>query len=174
MSEKQEERFWTQNIDVVCACEKIARVREEQLMSNSANSSSGVNSHDIRRTKAAIRFVKSFLAHSAGEPLLDLTESHPRRYEVPALMPLIDVENPNVKHLARMYEALWREVLKCESSRDANGFHPIETDKMYPILKKMRQFVEDHVEKQADMDFSKTSPKHPLVPAGRRGIDVEI
>jgi hypothetical protein len=109
------------NQDVLFLVGKINRFIVELVKSQSSGAS-GMIEHDQVRLESYIAALRHAHAWVQGQPMLDLPETHPREFVLPAKPDVPVFECDSIMHLVRMLEALpWPRTAGDWLSCDATG-----------------------------------------------------
>jgi hypothetical protein len=135
--------------------------------------SSGVsfsNEFDISRLKSYLDSVDRYHAWIKAQPQLDLPETSPRAYTLPAPPPDQDVENEDLGDVLRMFSLARDEVINSQTSRLGSGILAPDSARLTAVVQKVRAFLLDYIVPTQPLDLPESSPQDPMTGSGRTGV----
>ena len=141
-----------------------------ELIKSASSGVSAMSTFDQARLEAYLNNINKYLAHVEAQPQLDLPESHPTQYSVPALIPQTLVENPDVADIVRLLNLARVELTDSQSARIASGLIAPDSSRFKAIIGKVEKFLKDFIQAQGPLDLPESSPMIPLSGPGRTGV----
>ena len=135
--------------------------------------SSGVtdySEHDVQRILSYLRDVDTYHDWVIKQPQLDLPESHPRIYELPADPPVSIVENDAANDIINLLELCRTEVTNSQSARKPSGLISFDSGRLRANVDKTRKLVTDYIDKVQPLDNPESAPRSPRSGSGLPGI----
>lgn len=156
------------NQDVIGLVSRLDRFHEELFKSVSAGTSE-LNEFDLERTQKALAALTGYLDWIQAQPHLDLPESHPNPYPVPAAPAALPVESEIVNDILRIYSVLRIEMVNSQSSRKAANIIGFDEKRWRSLIAKLENYLKDYVAGYTPLDLPESSPKMPMSGPGRQG-----
>jgi hypothetical protein len=159
----------THNHDIESLVRRIHRFVKEITRSQSSGVSDFGSFDKVRLTTyldAAERYFKWVTA----QPQLDLPETHPQTYDLPALPEVGEIENDDIIDLVRLFVKMRDEIVHSQSSRMGSGLMIHDQDRFKSLLAKMRSFLKDYVDDTAPLDLPESSPRGGMPLPGNQGV----
>jgi hypothetical protein len=159
----------TYNQDVVGLTERIDDFTYEMMKSQSSNVHD-VSEFDQERLLAYINAVNVYMDWIEGQPQLDLPETSPKLYPLPAPPELLDIENSAVKDVVRLWTTMRGELVSSQSARRATGLLSFDSKRIRAVVNKLSAFLTDYISKVQPIDMPESSPEAPVTGPGRIGV----
>lgn len=157
------------NHDLVGLWRRINRFIEELMGSVSANGSELMTA-DKGRLHSYIKAIESYHVWVAGQPQLDLPETHPRSHPLPPAPEITEVENESIIDLVNLLVIARDEMASSQSARDAAGIKSFDSVRLTAITSKAKRFLVQYVEEATPLDLPESSPMREAVQEGRTGV----
>ena len=154
------------NHDILGLVRRIHRFQEELIHSVSSGISQ-FKTHDLTRLRTYLKALVTYKAWATNQPELDLPESHPQAYVLPAGPDVVTTENESVADCLTHLDLLYREIVACQSARRSGGMLPFDSVRFDALIGKMEAFLTDFVDEATPLDLPESSPKVPATGHGR-------
>lgn len=156
------------NHDIIGLVSRINRFIVEAMRNASANTSETTEA-DIIRLKTYLSSIRFYVDFVNSAPILDITESSPKVYPVPAPPVVDDVESEAMQDMCRLLELAREELLKSQSARKPAGLISFDSVRLMLTIAKCEAFIVDYIEKSTPLDLPQSSPMSPRSAPGKRG-----
>ncbi len=171
MLEQREDPATILNHDILFITDMVNRFIVEMEKSQS-NGISGLTLHDQERQAAYLAALRTKKAWIIDQPLLDLPETHPRQFPLPASPVVKNVDSESINAIIRLYEALRTEMIHSQSARLASMLLPMDAKRFDAIVTKMEKFLTDYIKVATPLDLPESSPAKTLSGPGADGVGV--
>ncbi len=156
------------NHDILFLAQMLNRFIVEIVHSQS-NGVSGMTAHDQDRMASYLEALRAKKVWIVSQPLLDLPETHPRRFPLPA-SPVVDsVDSESINAFVRLMEALRTEMIHSQSARLASTLLSMDEERFDSIVAKMQSFLDEYVAIVVPLDLPESSPAEALSGPGASG-----
>ncbi len=157
------------NHDILWMYDMLRRFHQEMARSQSAPVS-GMIDPDQARLESYLNQVRSAVTWIQDTPLLDMPETHPRPYPLPAFPAEVDVENESINVILRLIRASAVELVNSQSSRFSSRLQPFDQSRLLAVIDKLDAFLNNYIRSQAvPLDLPESSPEEPIGPDGLMG-----
>ena len=157
------------NHDILWLYDMLRRFHQEMARSQSAPVS-GMIEADQGRLESYLKAVRTAVTWIQDTPLLDMPETHPRPYTLPAFPAEVDVENESVNVILRLIRASAVELSNSQSARFSSRLQPFDQDRLIAVVDKIDAFLNNFIRAQAvPLDMPESSPEEPIGPDGNMG-----
>lgn len=146
------------NHDILGITRRINRFIEEAQKSASAGIS-GVSAADLARLNSYLAALVAYKEWVVSQPELDLPETHPVEYAVPAGPEVASTENESIFDVVNLLVKLRDELVLSQSSQLASNLIAHDSTRFDEIVTKVQSFVTDYIEPQTPLDLPESSPK---------------
>jgi len=158
------------NHDVVWMYDMLRRFHQEMAKSQSAPVS-GMIVPDQLRFESYLAQMRSALEWVQNTPLLDMPETHPRPYSLPAFPAEINVENESINVILRLIRASAVELTNSQSSRFSSRLQPFDQERIVAVIDKLDAFLNNYIRSQAvPLDLPESSPEESIGTDGLMGV----
>ncbi len=158
-----------QNMDIAMLTRKIVRMHEEAYKSASANHN-GMKQADKARALSYFSDIKNLLAFFLAQPELDMPEWTPTDIAIPDLVVGPMPENEAIVHYCTILQALFTEVVHCQSARDGAGVLSHDANRILAIVEKAEQFLEGYMSETLPIDYPESSPMRESTGSGKKTL----
>lgn len=158
------------NYQIAGLIRRLRRFRFETVKAASSGLAH-VNEHDLRRAKAYLAAVTSYLDWIVSEPQLDLPESTPRLIELGEPEKVDMPENESLVDLMSMYDLFEIEIGNSQSARLGDSIISHDEKRCRDLITKMGAFLENYVEPTLPLDVPESAPLRKQTGAGRTGVE---
>lgn len=107
---------------------------------------------DIDRLKEYLFDLKTFKDQAMAKDPADLPHWHSRDMELPDFPVVSWGENPAVNDIKLIFEALYVEMVKCQSKDLPMGFLPADSARIDALIAHCEEFIENYVEVSMPLD----------------------
>lgn len=159
----------TYNADVCGLVRRINRFILEMAHSQSSGVSK-TTSFDVVRALSYIDAVRKYLAWVIDQPELDLPETSPNKYKLPASPDIPEMENESIYDLCNLFAIARDELANSQSSRLSSNLIPFDTSRLTAVLDKASNFIATYVTVVDPLDQPETSPMTAVTGLGRQGV----
>lgn len=163
------ENGYVYNHDVLGLHRRINRFIEEVSKSTSSGGSQ-VNAHDQERLFTYIQAIRGYHDWLIGQPLLDLPETHPRKWVLQENPSVPEIENESAIDVVNMLELARDELVNGQSARNASGLTKFDSARLMAVIDKTDKFLSDYIAIVTPLDLPESSPMKEATPPGRTGV----
>ncbi len=157
------------NHDILWMYDMLRRFHQEMARSQSAPVS-GMIEPDQKRLESYLKQIRTAIAWIQDTPLLDMPETHPRPYPLPAFPAEVDVENESINVILRLIRASAVELVNSQSARFSSRLQPFDMDRHIAVVDKIDAFLNNYIRASAvPLDLPESSPEEPIGPNGFLG-----
>ena len=159
----------TYNNDVRGLVQRINRFILEMAHSQSSGVSK-TTSFDVVRALSYIDAVRKYHAWVIDQPELDLPETSPHKYKLPASPEIPEMENESIYDICTLFAVARDELANSQSSRLSSNLIPFDSSRLLAVLNKVSNFIATYVTVVDPLDQPETSPMAAVTGLGRQGV----
>lgn len=163
------ETGYVYNHDILGLHRRINRFIEEVAKSTSSGGSQ-VSSHDQDRLSTYLVAIRGYHNWVVDQPLLDLPETHPRKWPLQDNPIVPEIENESAIDVVNMLELARDELVNGQSARNASGLTKFDSSRLMAVVLKAEKFLTDYIAVVTPLDLPESSPMKEATSPGRTGV----
>ena len=141
----------------------------EELYKAASSSVPYMSGADQTRLATYLNSVDKYVEWVQAQPELDLPETAPKAYELPAKFAWTRVESDDLDDLLRQFDDAITELTNSQSARQPCRLISYDQARITSYIEKMRRFLLDYIQIVQPLDLPESSPREPLSGAGKLG-----
>ena len=142
----------------------------EELWKCASSSVPYMSIADQQRFAKYLDSIDSYRAWIQAQPELDLPETAPKNYPLPAKCPWTEVESDDINDLLRQLDDTMVELTNSQSARMPCRLISYDELRLTDYIAKMRQFLTGYIQKVQPLDIPESSPRDVVSGQGKTGV----